>query len=110
MTQERDGDVLWVDNTHILFNRGTNDEGVWATYIINLETLELETSEDSPPDRYGVNIFSDSNGAVRIFHWQLEAGGTNDLYVTDVNNRLNIGARFTVDGSACYEVAPRFRP
>lgn len=106
LTEGRDLVRVWRDATHIEFMRQNEQGRFQAIYLINYETLELQLlSEEIPRSSIsGQDYSSSSNGEVRISAQQ------RDLYIGDVDNGSNMLSRFTMDGSACYEYEPQFRP
>lgn len=109
VTQVADYNISWVDDKHLLFVRRDEQQGIWYDpFVINIETHEIQPSEYLPSGNFGTNWTTKNE--VGIFQWQADVGGTDDFYITDAIDMHNIQGRFTIDGSACYEYEPQFRP
>jgi hypothetical protein len=111
VTQVADYNILWVDDRHLLFRRRDEQEGVWYDpFIIDIETHEIQPAENLRSDNSQTSANWSTNSEAGIFQWQVDDGGTDDFYITAADDMSNIQGRFTMDGSACYEIEPEFRP
>lgn len=111
VTRVADYNIQWIDDIHLLFQRRDEEQGVrYDPFIINIETDAVQPAENMQAGSSWIGAYWTTNNEVGIFQWQADNGGTDDLYLTAPDDMLNIRERFTMDGSACVEFEPQFRP
>jgi dipeptidyl aminopeptidase/acylaminoacyl peptidase len=110
VTRVADYNIQWIDDTHLLFQRRDEEQGVrYDPFIINIETNDVQPAANSRVASQSI-AQNWTSGEFGIMQWDVYEGGTDDFYVVDATEYANIRARFTTDGSACFETEPQFRP